>query len=119
MTADDGAQRVKLQQQHPARCDPGRALGQRPALVRGVHQAKAVDDHVGLPARIGGYEPASGRQVQPGPAVRAAVLVDHSLVRQPPCRADSFYRVGGLSDERGGLGPPRLFGHGGIGQQLG
>ena len=116
---DDRAQRVILQQQHSARRDPGRALGESPVLVRGVHQAEAVEDNVSLPAGAGWHEPASGEQLQPGPAVGTAVLGDHALVRQESRRGDPCHGVGGLSDERGGLGAPRLLGHGGIGQQLG
>ena len=115
---DDRAQRVVLQQQHSARRDPGRALGEGPVLVRGMHQAEAVEDHVGLTV-VGWYEPAGGQQPQPGPAVRTAVLGDHAPFRQASRRGDSFHGVGGLRDERGGLGAPRLLGHGGIGQQLG
>ena len=55
--ADDRAQRVILQQQHSARRQPGRTLGEGPALVRGVHQAEAVNDHVSLPAGSDGTSP--------------------------------------------------------------
>ena len=79
LAAEDGAQRVILQQQHPARCHPSRALGQCAALIRGMHQAEAVDDHIGL-ARTGGQQSARGYQVQPGPAVRAAVLSHRALL---------------------------------------
>ena len=85
-----------------------------------MHQAEAVEDHVSLPA-----------VVPDGTSPRAA----SSSSQDPPCglpysattpwsgsesrRGDSFHGVGGLSDERGRLGAPRLLGHGGIGQQLG
>ena len=36
-----------------------------------------------------------------------------------PAAADPLDGVGRLRDERGGLGAARLFGHGGVGQQLG
>ena len=88
-------------------------------LVRGMHQAETVEDDVSLPTGPGWHEPAGGEQLQPGPAVRTAVLGHHALVRQESRRGDSFDGVGGLSDERGRLGAPRFLGHGGIGQQLG
>ncbi len=116
---NDRAQGVILQQQHSARRDPGRALGEGPVLVRGVHQAETVEDDVSLPAGAGWYEAAGGEQLQPGPAVRAAVLGHHALVRQETRRGDSFHGRSGLSDERGRLGASRFLGHGGIGQQLG
>ena len=79
LVTDDRAQRVILQQQHSARRDPGCALGEGPVLVRGMHQAEAVEDDVSLPAGAGWHEPAGGEQLQPGPAVRTAVLGDHAL----------------------------------------
>ena len=83
-----------------------------------MHQAEAVDDHVGRPP-VGRHEPAVGQQPQPGAAVRAAVLGDPPSVRQQSRRGDPFHGVGRLGDERGGLGAPRFLGHGGVGQQLG
>jgi hypothetical protein len=38
---------------------------------------------------------------------------------QPACRFEALYGVGGLCDERFGLGASRLAGHGGIADQLG
>ena len=115
---DDRAQRVVLQQQHAARRHPGRALGQGLMLVRGVHQAEAVDDHVSR-AAVGRNEPALGDQPQPGSAVRAAVLRHHALLRQEPRQAYPLHGLRGLGDERGGLGALRFLGDRGIGQQLG
>ena len=42
--------------------------------------------------------------------MRAAVLGDHPVLRQESGRGHPFHRVGGLRDERGGLGTPRFLG---------
>ena len=110
--ADDRVQRVVLQQQHSARGHPGRPLGEGRRLVRGVHQAEAVDDHIGRLAVAHRREPVASEQPQPGAAVRAAVLGDPASGRQQPCRGDPLHRVGRLGDERGRLGAPGLLGHG-------
>ena len=115
--SDDRAQRVILQQQRSARFDPRHPLGQGAALIRGVHEAEAVEDQVRWPV-IGRHQPAAGQHAQPRAAVRAPVLGDPSVLRQVARRGHPFHRVGGLRDERGGLGAPRLLRHGRVGQQL-
>jgi hypothetical protein len=115
--SDDRAQRVILQQQRSARCDPRHPLGQGVALIRGVHEAEAVEDQVCWPV-IGRHQPAAGQHVQPRAAVRTPVLGDDPVLRQVSRRGHPFHRVGGLRDERGGLGTPRLLRHGRVGQQL-
>ena len=100
-------------------CESDVPVGEGPALICGVHQAESVNDHVRLPAGSRRHEPASGQQAQPGPAMRAAVLGDHAVVRQESRRSDPFDGIGSLRDERSGLGAPRLLGHGGVGEQLG
>ena len=117
--ADDRAQGVILQQQHSAGREPGRPLGQGGVLIGGMHQAEAVDDHVGFLAAVGRHQSAVGEQPQPGPAMGAAVLGHHASRGQQPGRGDSLHGVGGLCDQRGRLGPSRLLRNGGIGQQLG
>ena len=117
--AQDGAQGVILQQQHSAGREPGRALGQGLVLVGGVHQAGAVDDHVGFLAVVRRPQPAAGQQSQPRPAVGAAILGDQASRGQQPGPGDSLHGVGGLRDERSRLGASGLLGNGGIGQQLG
>ena len=51
--------------------------------------------------------------------MRAAILGHPATVGQQTGRSDPVHGVGGLCDQGGRLGPPRLLGHGGVGHQLG
>ena len=117
--ADDRVEGVELEQQHPAGPQPGGALGQRRRLVRRVHHPEAVDDHVclGVAGHLG--QAAGRQQIEPGPAVRAAVLGDPRARGQQAGGGNPADRVRRLGDEGGRLGAPWLLRHGRIGQQLG
>ena len=117
--ADDRVKRVELEQEHPAVPQSGGALGQRRRLVGCVHHPETVDDHVGL--SVGGHraQTAGRQQIQPGPAVRAAVLGDPRARGQQAGGGNPADGVRRLGDEGGRLGASRLLWHGRIGQQLG
>ena len=89
------------------------------ALVRGVHQAEAVEDHVGRLAVGRGASPRSASRPSQEPPCGLPYSATTPALRQQSRRGHPLHRVGGLRDERGGLGAPRLLGHGRVGQQLG
>ena len=115
---DDRVEGVVLQQQHAARSYPGYPLGEGRRLVRRVHQPETIKNDVGWFTRRDGRQPATSQQLQPGAAVRAAVLGHPAAVRQQPRRGDPAHGIGGLGHERGRLGRPRFLGDGRVGYQL-
>ena len=115
---DDRVQAVVLEQQDPTRGHPRHSLGQGRRLIRLVHQPEAIEHDVGRFTRRNRREPAASQQLQPGAAVRAAVLGHPAAGRQQPRRGDPAHGVGGLGHERRRLGPPRFLGDGWVGYQL-
>jgi RNA polymerase sigma factor (sigma-70 family) len=115
---DDRLQRMELQQQRAPGREPSCSLRHRRVLVRSVHQAEAVNDHVGLFIVRDRLEAAIGGQPEPGPAVRAAILGDSGALGQHPRSLDSSDRVSRLRDQRDRLCSAGLGRDGRVSHQL-
>ncbi len=113
---DDRGERVVLQQQHAVGSGRLRAPRERSALVRFVHDAEAVQHHVG-PRRRCSSKPrsvSSGIQVPPCGLPNSRTV----LPRQPTRRGDPLDRRLGLVPQRLRLDAARLVGDGVVVGQL-
>ena len=116
--ADDGVQRVVLEQEDPARGHPGDSLRQSRGLIGLVHHAEGVDDQVSRTAVGDRLQAPVVQQAEPRPSVRTGELDHRPSTGEPPGRRQPLDGVDGLRDERFGLGAERLLGLNGLAQEL-